>query len=301
MNEYVIETRGLSRRFGRQWAVKNLNLQIRKGAVFGFLGRNGAGKTTTIKMLMGLLPPTKGEAFVLNHHCWSDYVKIRQLVGYVPEIPVFYDWLTVAQTIGFVANYHTTWDWNWARELLKQFALDEQKKVRHLSKGMKAKLSLLLALGFLPEVLILDEPTFGLDPIARKEFIQSVLRLYQEEGKSIFISSHLITEISGLVDWVGIIDDGVLLMAEPMEKLLAELRQVRLVFQAPAPQTFSCNGLLRFSTDGREAVLTVRPFVEEKVIPELRRLNPVHLEVNALNLEDAFIELVKTFGTQKGE
>lgn len=292
--DYVIKTENLGRRFRRKWAVRDLCLEVPRGSAFGFLGRNGAGKTTTIRMLMGFLKPTTGTSEVLGINSWRHSLEVRRRVGYVPEMPVFYDWMTVGQTIGLVAHYRKErWDWRVAETLLEQFALDEHQKVKHLSKGMRAKLSLLLALAFKPEVLILDEPTFGLDPIARREFIQSILGVYQESGNTIFISSHLIIEIAGLVDYIGIIDEGKLLLSKPCDELLAKIKQIKLVFAEAVPEKITCTGMLRFTSSGHEALVSVEDFHPEKTIAELKRFNPQHIEVKDLNLEDVFIELVK--------
>jgi ABC-2 type transport system ATP-binding protein len=177
---------------------------------------------------------------------------------------------------------------------MKEYALPPRAKVKTLSKGMTAKLSLLMALSFRPELLILDEPTTGLDPGARREFTESVLREFQEEGKTVFVSSHLVNEIAGIVDYIGIMKGGRLLLEMRTEDLFATVKAVRLTFGDTVPSDLSCAGMLTRRVEGREAVVTVRDFDSEKTAAELRRFSPSELAVEDLTLEDIFIALLPT-------
>jgi ABC-2 type transport system ATP-binding protein len=157
---------------------------------------------------------------------------------------------------------------------------------------MAAKLGLLMALSFRPEMLILDEPMTGLDPGARREFIESILRDYQEEGKTIFVSSHLVNEIAGLVDHVGVMKGGRLMLETPAEDLFASVKAVRLTFEGDVPPDVACAGMLNKRVDGREAIVTVRDFNADSTAAELRRFSPTDLTVSNLTLEDIFIALL---------
>ena len=172
----AIELVGLSKRFRRTLAVNNLSLTIPRGSTFGLLGPNGAGKSTTIKMLMGMLSITAGQARVLGIDVADDPTEIKQRVGYVPETHHIYRWMRIGEVLGFCKACFRSWNDQTCREMLDLFELDLEKKVKHLSKGMLTKLALLLAVAHEPEVLLLDEPLSGLDPIAREEFLDGHAR-----------------------------------------------------------------------------------------------------------------------------
>jgi ABC-2 type transport system ATP-binding protein len=184
---------------------------------------------------------------------------------------------------------------------LKVFNLPCDQRLRTLSKGQRAKLNLLLGLAFKPDLLILDEPTLGLDPVARRQFVEGVLAEYMEGGRTVFVSSHLINEISGLVDHVGIIHDGSMIRSEPTESLLARVKRVRLVYDGQVPAQFDCTGLLHSRANGREAVLVLDGYEPERARAELARLGAAGVEVEDLNLEEAFIELVGRRGEVEHE
>ncbi|MCX7014125.1 MAG: ABC transporter ATP-binding protein [Candidatus Sumerlaeota bacterium] len=292
-DEWIIETEGLGRRYGSRWVVEDLSLRIPRGAVYGFLGLNGAGKSTTIRMLMGLIRRHAGQARVLGFDPAKQDVEIKRRVGYVAEQPAFYDWMRVDEICGFVAHYRRgQWDSRRAEDLIKRFRVPTDARLRDLSKGQRAKTALVLAMAFNPDVLILDEPTSGLDPVARREFVEGVLAEFQESGRTIFVSSHLVNELAGLVDHVGILFEGQLLVSQRAEEFLDSMRRIRLAFDGEAPREIQCPGLLKAQVDGREAVLAVRNYIEEQTTAPLRALKPVSLEVERLNLEDAFVEFV---------
>jgi len=298
-DEWVIETNGLGRRYGTRWVVQDLSLRVARGAVYGFLGLNGAGKSTTIRMLMGLIRRHAGQAAVLRLDPARAGVRIKRRVGYVAEQPAFYDWMRVGEICAFAAYYRAgAWLPKRANDLIQRFRLPREARLRDLSKGQRAKTALVLALAFDPELLILDEPTSGLDPVARREFVEGVLAEFQESGKTIFVSSHLVNELSGLVDHVGILHEGRLLLSQPADDFTASVRRIRLSFEGEAPRQIRCAGMLRCQADGREAVVSVRDFDEQKTVAELRALGPLGLEIESLSLEDAFVEFVS--GAERG-
>jgi len=297
MTEWAIETRGLGLRFGGKWAVHRLALQVPRGAVYGFLGLNGAGKSTTIRMLLGMLTPDDGWAKVLRMDPLTHATEIKSRVGYVPDVPTFYEWMTIAELLAFVSSYRkASWDQARASELVDLFGLDRRQVLKGLSKGQRTRVSLLIAMAYHPELLILDEPTGGLDPVMRRTILEDLLAQYMDAGRTIFISSHLINEISGLVDHVGIIKDSELVRSEPVDALLGRMRRVRLTFENDAPKAIACEGLVGTKLRGREAVLTVDAFREKETLAELARFNPQGVAVEELSLEDAFVEIVSSGG-----
>ncbi|NQT12949.1 MAG: ABC transporter ATP-binding protein [Planctomycetes bacterium] len=289
----AIELEGLTKRFGRELAVDGLSLRVARGSTFGLVGPNGAGKTTAIKMLMGMLSPTAGSARVLGMDVLADSVEVRQRVGYVPELHHICRWMRVGEVLGFCRSLYVSWDEETCREMVDLFGLELDKKVRHLSKGTLAKLSLLLAVSHDAELLVLDEPMAGLDVVAREEFLDGVLRTICEREKTVLFSTHTLDDVQRLADTVGILYEGRLLVHRNIDELLSSTKRIRATLlddsrpkQAPAGTIFQ-------RVQGREWLVTVGDFSPEKV-EEIRAANAVdHVEVIGLGLEDLFKDFIK--------
>lgn len=292
MSEWAIETNGLGHRFGKSWAVRDLDLKVPHSSVLGLLGPNGAGKSTTIHMLMGLLPTTAGSAEVLGFDPEHDDVAVRRKVGYVAERHGFYEWMSVDETIGLVSAYHPDWDESIRSDLQLEFGLNGRSLVSELSKGMRARLALLLALSFDPQMLVLDEPTGGLDPAARRTFIETILGRYQRSGKTILVSSHLLNEFSGLLDHVAFLRDGRLDLLMPMEELRASVKRVRLVFEDGIPETLTVPEARSLRRNGREAVAVFDRFDVNETPRLLANLGASNVVIEDLTLEDIFVEVL---------
>lgn len=291
MAETVIETKGLGRRFGKAHAVDGLDLSVPRGSVFGFIGRNGAGKTTTVRMLLGLLPMTAGSATVLGLDSRKESFDIKKRVGYVPESHHFYKWMTVGELTRFTSSFYPTWQDGKCAELLTRFELDPRKKVKELSKGMVAKLALTLALAHAPELLVLDEPTGGLDVMVRRDFLESIVRTIQEEGKTVFLSSHVLVDMERVADEIAIIEEGRLVKRATLDELKDKVKKVKLTFAGEPPADARIEGARDVARDGREWVVTYEDYTEEK-LDELRKLPISGLQVIDLDLEDIFVVLV---------
>src|SRR3954467_8034382 len=207
----AIEIQDLPRRYGHTDAVDGLSLRVEPGRCYGFFGRNGAGKTTTIKCLLNLLRPTSGSDKVFGLDPTRDEVAVKSRIAYVPDAVAFYPWMTVRGTLDYFASFRARWNEQTERALLDQFRLDVRQKTSHLSKGQRTQLALITAICAEPELLVLDEPTSGLDPVVRREFIQTVIGAYQEGNpgrRTVFVSTHLISEFEGLIDQFTIIEGG---------------------------------------------------------------------------------------------
>jgi ABC-2 type transport system ATP-binding protein len=292
MTDYAIETLGLGHRYKNHWAVEDVDLQVPRGSVFGLLGANGAGKSTSIHMLMGLLPPAKGQMNVLGLDPAKDHLELCRRVGYVPENHGFYEWMKVGEIIAMVSAYHAEWNHQLSGELVDEFALDPGLKINALSKGMRAKLALLLALSFEPEMLILDEPAGGLDAAARRSFIETVLSRYQQAGKTILVSSHLLNEFSGLLDHVAFLSDGVISMTTELDRLHERMKRVHLEFDDAAPTDLDMQGMLSYRASGREAMVVLDHYDEATTGQQLTQFGPARILVEELTLEDIFVETV---------
>jgi len=232
----IIETTQLSRRYWRTEAVHDLTLAVPAGSVFALLGPNGAGKTTTIKVLMNLLRPSAGVARVLG----VDSIRLgeRELaqIGYVSENQQLPLWMTVRQLLDYCRPFYPTWDAALEQKLLRQFELPEERKLKHLSRGMLMKAALLSSLAYRPKLLVLDEPFSGLDPLVREELVHGLLEVSELGEWSVFISSHDIEEVERLADWIGVLEAGRLSFAESTDTLLARFRRVEVTLQGGPAQ-----------------------------------------------------------------
>ncbi|MCC6420998.1 MAG: ATP-binding cassette domain-containing protein [Gemmataceae bacterium] len=287
----VIEIRDLTKRFRRRVVVDHLILAVPRGAVFALLGENGAGKTTTMRMLAGLLQPDAGQARILGEDCWKAAVKLRGRVGYVPERPRFYDWMTVGEIGWFTAGFHNPDFLPRYRDWLAKFKLDLRERLRHLSKGQYAKVGLALALAPDPEVLLLDEPTSGLDLLVRREFLSSMVGL-AAEGRTVLISSHHVAEVERVASHVAFIDNGRQLLTASAEELRRRVVRFRLRYEEHAPDPAVLGVVLERNGTGKLWHAVVRD-PDRAAVEALRAAEGVHdFEESPLALEEVYCALL---------
>lgn len=288
----VLETRGLEKRFGATPVLRGLGLRVEAGEVYGFLGRNGAGKSTTIRILMGLMRPEAGDVSLFGLSLRKHAVALRARVGYVAQEPTFYPWMTVNQLGAFVGRFYPTWDAAEFARLRDELLLPPDRRAGVLSGGMKRKLALALALAHRPALLILDEPTAGLDPVARREFLERVRTDAEQTGRTTFFSTHLIDEIELIADRVGIVDAGQTRFEGSVDALAARIRAVHAapeeeLFLEPLPDA------LRVLDDrvfrGRRRVIVEAWHPDAFAMLEARLGRPV----DRLDLEEIFIAMVR--------
>lgn len=290
----IIATHGLTKIYSGRAVVNRINLSIPQGAIFALLGGNGAGKSTTIKMLTGLLPPDAGAATVLGADCWADAIRLRHRIGYVPERPRFYDWMTVREIGWFTAGFHKPGFAPRYDELVQRFRLDPAARLKTLSKGGYAKVGLALALAPDPEVLILDEPTSGLDLFIRREFLASMVEL-AGAGRTILLSSHGIAEVERVASHVGFMAEGRILLTASIEELRKRIVRVRLCFDGVPPNPADLGQVLEFETSGRlwQAVLKDP---NRLILEALRQQAGIcDLEETPLSLEEMYTALLARF------
>ena len=292
MNETVIETKELAKAFRKTVAVDGLDLAVPQGSVYGFIGRNGAGKTTTIKMMLGLLEPTSGSSTVLGLDSMKDSLEIRGRVGYVPEQHNMYQWMTVSEIMWFIKPFYPTWDDGECERLIKHFELDPKQRIKALSKGMVAKVALTIALSHHPEILILDEPTGGLDAVVRREFLESIVDLIESGDRTVFISSHLLSDVERVADRIALVDHGRLVTQETLASLKGRVRQLRLRFGESVPEQINGEGILSAKQHDHEWVVTVSNFDDQTPGTLKEQLGAKGVEVVDLGLEEVFVELV---------
>jgi ABC-2 type transport system ATP-binding protein len=280
-DQVVIQMRDVHKSFGKAEVLRGVEMSVPAGQTFAFLGRNGAGKSTTIRTMLGLLHADTGEIRVLGLDPKKDALEIRRRVGYVAEDQQMFGWMRVKQLISFIAPFYPTWDHKWASDLAQRFELPMNTRIKHLSKGQGVRVALLLALAHRPELVILDDPTLGLDPIMRKEFLRDLVNYLQAEQTSVFFSSHLLYEIEPVADSVVILDHGRVIQQAPTEELREKVK--RLIAPLEYAHTLrGLAGLLDFSTSGRQATAVVDDI--EAVRPSL---NPSVEEID-LNLDEIF-------------
>jgi ABC-2 type transport system ATP-binding protein len=222
----VIQTRGLSHRFGRSWALRDVDLEVPEGSLYALLGTNGAGKTTLLKILTGLLRPTSGEALLRNRRADRLTTADRARIGYVAEGQELPSWMTLAQLEAYLAPLYSTWDAHLAEELRDRFRLPARRKIRKLSRGEQMKVALLTSLAPRPEILIMDEPFTGMDALVKDELVFGLLELAQDEEWTVLLCSHDVGELETLADHVGFLDRGRLILSEPLDVLTERFRKV---------------------------------------------------------------------------
>ena len=283
----VLEVRGLKRHFGKVPAVDGVDLNVISGEIYGFLGINGAGKTTTIRSVMGIIAPEEGTIRLVGETTKRTSVAQKRRIGYVSQEQNFYPWMTCKALGKFVGSFYPTWDAAEFRRLLDVFSIPLDRKVSGLSGGMRAKLALALAVAPRPELLILDEPTAGLDPVARSEFMEIIVAQSRQHQRTTFFSSHLIDEVERCADRIGIIHGGRM----RFEGDLSELRdQVRCVCSPPEMQLDIPSHFESWRQREQDGVMqhTFRATPEQWDALQL----PEHVAIRRLPLEAIFIACV---------
>lgn len=281
--------RNVTKNFGRQVAVKSLTLEAPPGQVVALLGDNGAGKTTSIKMLLGLLTPDAGECEVLGMNSRIQGQEIRRRIGYVPDKPAMYEWMTVTEIGWFAAGFYPHGYLENYAALVRGFGLPETQKLKNLSKGMQAKVSLALAMAHRPDLLILDEPTSGLDAVVRREFLESMVDV-AAEGRTVLLASHQIHEVERVADSVAIMRQSDLLTYDRLEVLKNEVVELVLTHAGESPFDFPFKNIQIASRhDGRQSIHLVRGMTPSQQA-ELENMHAVvHLQQRTPSLEEIFV------------
>ena len=295
MNDLVIQTRGLRKSYDGSPALRGIDLAVPRGSICGFLGRNGAGKTTTLKLLLNLLRPDAGEIFLFGDPVSSEAAAVaaRRRIGFVSEEKQLYPYMTVGQTIRFTRPFFPGWRADLEAKYLEIFQLPESKPVPKLSKGMRTQLMLLLALARGAELLILDEPTDGLDPAVTEDVLQVLAGLAASGGTSIFFSSHHLAEIEQIADRVCLIDRGQIVIDGELDDLKTDYRRILLVFSGDAPAAVNAlAGVDHVRTRGRTASLLAHGDIEA-TLGRARELQPESVEVHPVTLKELFLDHVK--------
>jgi ABC-2 type transport system ATP-binding protein len=288
----AIKIRDLAWRAGKQFAIRDLAMTVPTGAIYGYLGPNGSGKTTTIRLMLGMIPPADGTIEVLGHSVPKFAHRALARIGYVPERLHLYQTLTVDESIRFHKAFYAEFDGAEAERLRRRFGLREDQLVSRLSKGESGKLMMLLALSQRADLLVLDEPTDGLDPVVRREVLSALVEYVDSQRATVFISSHLVHEQERICDWVGVMDGGRLIAELPMQEFRSGIKRLR-VAQAPAVRDAAPFALL----SREELSIHDEEWVVRGWQPEMRewfqRSGAEVREVQDLDLEESFVELLR--------
>jgi len=294
MSEAAIEARDLTKTFkGGVVAVNGLDLTAPRGVVYGLIGRNGAGKTTTLRMLMGLLRANRGTARVLGADLWTADRAARARVAYVGQEQTIYGWLTCEELCHLGGRFYERWDTARARRLAERFDVPTDRPVGALSGGQRRKVAILLALASRAEVLILDEPAGGLDPIARRQLVDEIIDLAAAgDGTTVLFSTHIITDLERVAEMVAIMDRGRIMAETRLDEMQSTTRRVQVIFAGDGPPAgFAVPGAVRTQTAGPVVTAIVR-ITSDAQLDEVRAIPGARVNVFDLGLEEAFIELL---------
>jgi ABC-2 type transport system ATP-binding protein len=309
----VIEARGLTRYFGAKCAVDGLSFRVPRGSVFAFIGRNGAGKTTTIRMLLGLIEPTRGASTILGHDSATLPSEARSRIGYMAEGHPVYGWMRVGDYGRFQKGFYSHWNEKIFATVVDYFAINPRTKAGHLSHGQRAGLHLAMTLAIEPELLMLDDPATGLDPAARRSLLEAMIYFTRSRERTIFFSSHLLDDVERVADYVAVLDYSVLRAACSVETFRDRVRRLSVRFRGRPPRDLPIiPGLLQATRTEDELQLTVvvgdqelagqRDAKGEKgrspvpIFTLLKELGGEAIDDQPISLEDALIAYVGRHG-----
>jgi ABC-2 type transport system ATP-binding protein len=256
--EAVIRIQGLSRRFGAKTALHQVSLSVPRGAVFGLVGANGAGKTTLIKHVLGLYRAEAGSVRVFGREPTTDPVGVLSRIGYLSEDNDLPGWMRVAELLRYMQAFYPGWDEAYAESWRQRFQLDGAARIRQLSKGERARLGLLVALAHRPELLVLDEPSAGLDPLARRDILTAIIRTVAQEGRTVLFSSHLLDEVERVSDHVALMRNGTIVEAASLDEIKESYHCATLHFDICRARPPVLPGLLTWSGKDQEWTVMCR-------------------------------------------
>jgi len=294
--EAVIAITALSRRFGSKTALDDVSLYVPQGSVFGLVGENGAGKTTLIKHILGLLRAESGTVRVFGLDPVADPVQVLGGIGYLSEQPDLPGWMRVDELLRYTQAFYPGWDRAYAEKLRAEFGLDPKARLKTLSKGQQAKAGLLAAQAHRPKLLLLDEPSSGLDPIVRRDILEAIIRTVSDEGRTVFFSSHLLEEIERVSDHIAMLHEGKLVLCGALDEIKKQHRRLTLRFPAGLSTPPVVPGALNVTGTGREWVI-MRNGARNDVSVAAASLGAEIVEEGAPSLTEIFVAHA---GTQAG-
>jgi ABC-2 type transport system ATP-binding protein len=293
MDENVIKVENLVKYFDGRCVLDGINLNVPRGCIYGLLGRNGSGKTTIIRILLGLEPATRGRTFLLDAESTELSAKLHGRIGYVAEGHNLIQNYRVGRLIKLCKDLSLRWNDEFFNHLIETFRLPTDRKVKELSIGMRAQLNLALAMAIDPELLIFDDPTLGLDTVARRQFLELAIELIQQQGRTILFCSHILSDVERIADKIGILAAGKLVVDCPLEELKERVKKLRVIFPESAPPNLHLTEIINQQIQGREMVITVANWNKQKQTT-LEIFKPSSCTEIPMSLEDMFIECTKS-------
>jgi len=287
-SEPIIKIRGLTKKFKKKTVLAEMDLDIFPGNIIGLLGPNGSGKSTLIRHIIGLYIPTKGTCITLGSEASKLSSKELSRIGYVHQEGQLLNWMTVDQLIRYVSAYYPTWNRDLELRYVNDFEIKKKDRVGSLSPGQRQKLAVLLAIGHEPDLLILDEPASALDPIARAQFMEMVLKIILQEGKTILIASHILTDVEKIIDHVIIMKDGRIIQNLGLDDLREQYLRVRLTsLGRELPQKLPFEHALSCQRDNYQAIMVFKRSHLDSVKEQIETLN-CRMDIHSLPLEDLY-------------
>jgi len=284
----AVEIRNVTRRFGQKIALDDVSLTLPTGTVLGLVGENGAGKTTLIRHVMGLLKAEQGLVRVFGLDPVLEPVKVLSQIGYLSEEPDLPGWMRVHELIRYIAAFYPTWDAQYAAQLQKDFALDLSARIKHLSKGQRARAGLLCALAYRPDLLVLDEPSSGLDPIVRRDILSAIIRTIADEGRTVLFSSHLLSEVERVSDRIAMIKNGRIVFCDTTQAVRDAHTRITIRFDEPREHPPVMDGALTWEGRGREWTAVMSIAASEARLAA-SSLGAQVVEQSAVNLDEIFL------------
>ena len=290
--EFIVNIQGLTRKFGEQKALENIDLQVKRGQILGIVGENGAGKTTLIKHLLGLYKAEQGSVSVFDQCPVKNPAEVLGKIGYLSEQPDLPGWMTVTQYLNYMSAFYPSWEKNYADKLIQNASVDLDKKIKNLSKGQQARVGLCAAQAHKPDLLLLDEPSSGLDPLVRKEILSAAVRTVVDEGRSVVLSSHFLDEVERICDHLVMLSQGRVVLNAPMSEVLEHHQMITISSEqfkrVGESQIEQLPGYLKAANKRGESYISF--FASDSIlIPAIKLLSIDLLEKRLMTLDEIFL------------
>lgn len=301
MSKNAIEIKDLHKGYRRGETVLNgLNMNVPEGSVYGFIGRNGTGKSTTLNTLMGLLKPWSGRVKILGEEPWGLPVSTKRRIAYAPEVSFHFSWLNVRESLAYIAQFYPDWKQVKAEEMLDALDISLNKKIMELSLGQTRSVSIIAAICCNPDLLILDEPSGNLDVIARRLFQNYIIDFMRQENKTVLISSHILTDLERIIDNIGIIRNGRMIVEDELDSLKEKTHKLRLVYDNEPPRDFDIPNIISRESFANEVQIVLSD-LDKEALPSCQCIAQARkVEIQPMSLEDIFVAYSLRSGDSTG-
>jgi ABC-2 type transport system ATP-binding protein len=292
MTTKAITMKGVSKKYGKNVALNNIDLELDKGTILGLIGRNGAGKTTLIKCLLGITKPDEGDVSVFGDPAWNLSVATKHRIGYVPQNIVGFTWMKVKELMEYTGAFYDNWDEKIIDGMIDEWGLDAYAKIGTLSTGERQKVAIIQAMGHDPDLYVLDEPVASLDPSARRAFIKKVIELNAEKEKTVLFSTHITSDMERMAAEICFIKNGSMLFRRDLGELKESVVKLNIHSPVPLPEELPIKNIISIERNTKDAVVTIDKF-DEAVVEKIERALNATVFVENINLEDIFMEMIK--------